>query len=629
MCGINGIFAYHYAANPIDRAELARTRDHMAARGPDGSGEWVSGDGRVGLGHRRLAIVDLSEGGAQPMSNADGTLIVTFNGEIYNYRKLRRGLESRGYVFRSNSDTEVLLHLYAEKGEAMVQDLRGMFAFAIWDVRRAEVFLARDPFGIKPLYYSDDGWAFRFASQVKALVAGGGVSQDPEPAGVVGFYLWGSVPEPFTTYRAIRALPAGSSLRVDRVGARAPRRFHSIAATYCEQERIALIKDRQRSPVDAAAQVRAALLDSVRHHLVADVPVGAFLSAGIDSGALVGLMRDAGQNDIQTVTLAFEEFRGRKDDEAPLAEKVARHYGTRHTTRIVSQAEFEADLPRLLGAMDQPSIDGINAWFVSKAARELGLKVAVSGLGGDELFGGYPSFREIPKWVGLMRLPSGVPGLGRASRAIIQRLGRRFGLNPKVAGMLELGGTYAGAYSLRRGLFMPWELSDVIDVETVRRGLRRLDSLRQVQEELCPMPLSVHGKVSTLESALYMRNQLLRDTDWASMAHSLEVRVPLVDSELLQAVSPFTTSGLACNGKKLLSDAPIRSLPRAILGRPKTGFTTPIESWMQTIMNQPHRSTASASRSRPVGPWAREWGVWVESLTRALPVTSSAPWMEV
>src|SRR6478672_3928656 len=232
MCGINGIFAYHDVANPIDREELLRTRDHMAARGPDGMGTWVSADKRVGFGHRRLSIIDLSDAGAQPMTSADGKLIVTFNGEIYNYRTLRKSLEAKGRVFRSQSDTEVLLHLYAEKGEALVHELRGMFAFAIWDADRKQLFLARDPYGIKPLYYADDGWTLRFASQVKALLAGQKVSRDPEPAGWVGFCLFGSVPEPFTTFRQIRILPAGCTALVDRIGMRSPKRYHSIAAVY-------------------------------------------------------------------------------------------------------------------------------------------------------------------------------------------------------------------------------------------------------------------------------------------------------------------------------------------------------------------------------------------------------------
>lgn len=606
MCGINGIFAYHYAANGIDRAELIRTRDHLAARGPDGMGDWIADDGRVGLAHRRLAIIDLSDAGAQPMVSADGKLVVTFNGEIYNYRELRSRLETRGHVFRSRSDTEVLLHLYACKGEAMVHDLRGMFAFAIWDAARHALFLARDSYGVKPLYYADDGWTFRFASQVKALLAGGAVSREPEAAGQVGFYLWGSVPEPFTTYRDIRALPAGATLFIDRIGARQPRRYRSIAQIYCDAEAEARSRPCPNEQ-EARSEVRDALIDSVRHHLVADVPVGAFLSAGIDSGALVGLMRDAGRQDIQTVTLAFEEFRGRPEDEAPLAEEVARLYGTRHTTRMVAEAEFEADLPRILDAMDQPTIDGINTWFVSKAARELGLKVAVSGLGGDELFGGYRSFRDIPRWVGLMAVPSRVPGLGKAVRFVARRIASAFGLNPKAAGLVELGGSYAGAYLLRRGLFMPWELAQVLDRDVVEQGLRRLAPLRHVAVELAPRPGSPHARVATLESALYMRNQLLRDADWASMAHGLEVRVPLVDPILLGKVAVAAAAGRSRAGipKAGLALSPSRPLPHRAVSRAKTGFTTPIARWLQ---GRSLHAPASPRRKVPLtAHWSRQW----------------------
>ena len=242
----------------------------------------------------------------------------------------------------------------------------------------------------------------------------------------------------------------------------------------------------RRSPAsdeDLQLGAREALLDSVRHHLVADVPVGAFLSSGIDSGALVGLMRDAGQQDIQTVTLAFEEFRGRSEDEAPIAAEIAAQYGTRHTTRVVTEQEFRDDLPKILDAMDQPTIDGLNTWFVSKAARELGLKVAISGLGGDELFGGYPSFRDIPLCVRALAVPGRIPGLGDACAAAVDRLLVDFSrfANPKAAGLLKYGGTYAGAYLLRRGLFMPWELEAVLGADTARLGLRRLNPLRHIE----------------------------------------------------------------------------------------------------------------------------------------------------
>jgi asparagine synthase (glutamine-hydrolysing) len=608
MCAIAGIYAYHYVANAVDREELRRIRDHMATRGPDGLGEWYSQDGRVGFGHRRLTIIDLSERGAQPMVSADGKLVVTFNGEIYNYRQLRTSLEAKGYRFRTQTDTEVLLHLYAQKGEAMVHDLRGMFAFGLWDAEKSALLLVRDPYGIKPLYYADDGWTLRFASQVKALLAGGKVSRYPEPAGWVGYCLFGSVPEPFTTYQEIRALPAGSSLWVNRIGAHQTKQYFSIADTYCRAEAVSSRTNHE----DQQFSAREALLDSVRHHLVADVPVGAFLSSGIDSGALVGLMRDAGQQDIQTVTVAFEEFRGRSEDEAPIAAEIASRYGARHTTRIVTEQEFRNDLPKILEAMDQPTIDGLNTWFVSKAARELGLKVAISGLGGDELFGGYPSFRDVPLCVRALAIPGRIPGLGDLTRVLISRA---LSVNPKAAGLLKYGGSYAGAYFLRRGLFMPWELKALIDAETARLGLRHLNPIRHIEALLNPKPSSSFARIAVLESSLYMRNQLLRDTDWASMAHSLEVRVPLVDSTLLRQFARITAR-TGSQSKRLLANSPRVPLPPKVIERPKTGFTTPIQSWLQrdTSIQAWRRVPALAAYKCA---WARRWAFQVSAAAAA------------
>jgi asparagine synthase (glutamine-hydrolysing) len=607
MCGIAGIFAYHYAANPVDREELIRIRERMAARGPDGKGSWFSDQGRVGLSHRRLSIIDLTDAGAQPMVSDDGKLVVIFNGEIYNYRDLRKGLEAQGRVFRSNSDTEVLLHLYAEKGEEMVHALRGMFAFAIWDADRKALFLARDPYGIKPLYYADDGWTFRFASQVKALMAGGGVSHDPESAGWVGFYLFGSVPEPFTLYRQVQALPAGTTLWVDRIGPHGPRRYHSIAAVYFQAES----EPHKTDLAEDGETVRAALSDSVNQHLVADVPVGGFLSAGVDSGTLVGLMRDASQGDVQTVTLAFEEFRGTPHDEAPLAEQVAKLYGTRHTTRIVTEHEFQEDLPDILSAMDQPTIDGINTWFVSKAARELGLKVAISGLGGDELFGGYPSFKDVPRLVKCFQAPAKVPLLGSMARCLLAGFGtQRVGAHPKTAGLLEYGGSFAGAYLLRRGLFMPWELDQVLSPHTVREGLRRLKPIRMIEAMLQPGPREPFACVAALEASLYMRNQLLRDTDWASMAHGLEVRVPLVDHVLLSRLAQLPSRSLARAGKGLMAASPRTTLPAIITSRAKSGFTMPIAAWTQR-QGRTNPSANIPTLGTPSEPWARRWACGV------------------
>ncbi|MEA2994154.1 MAG: hypothetical protein QOD40_3074 [Alphaproteobacteria bacterium] len=602
MCGIAGIHAYHYAANPIDREELRRIRDHMVTRGPDGEGEWHSTDGRIAFGHRRLAIIDLSEAGAQPMASADGKIVITFNGEIYNYKTLRADLEKQGYVFRTHSDTEVLLHLYAAKGAAMVHQLRGMFAFGLWDNSKGGLLLVRDPYGIKPLYYADDGWTLRFASQVKALIAGGRVSRDPEPAGWAGFLLFGSVPEPYTIYQDVRALPAGTMLWIDRRGPSEPQRYFSIPEAFHAAETQPTV-----SSQDVQERVREALGDSMRHHLVADVPVGLFLSAGVDSGALLGLMREVGQQEIRSITLTYEEYRNKPEDEAPLAKAIAARYGSKHTVRVVTETEFNADLPKIFDAMDQPTVDGINTWFVSKAAREIGIKAAISGLGGDELFGGYPSFRDIPRWVRWVAVPSRVPFLGDVCRHLIS--GSRQAapmLHPKLAGFIKYAGTYAGAYLLRRGVFMPWELAGVMDREFMAQGLRRLAPLQHIAAALRPSPRTPGGKVAALEACLYLRNQLLRDTDWASMAHSLEVRLPLVDVSLLQNVAPLLVGLPAGAGKRLLATTPNPGLPPQVIERAKTGFGTPIQDWLQrdTRLQQWRRIPQLTT---PKCPWARRW----------------------
>lgn len=577
MCGLAAIYAYGGDAPPVNEQALVACSARMARRGPDGDGLWLSADARVGFAHRRLAIIDLGDRAAQPMSLVSGgpRLDITYNGEIYNFRELRRELEATGSVFETESDTEVLLHMYRRHGAGMVEKLRGMFAFAIWDEERRGMLLARDGFGIKPLYYLDDGKTVFAASQVKALLAAfkakGRQTPSENPAAHAGFFLFGHVPDPLTLYKGIRALAAGTTLWIDSGGPKDAREFFNVS------QRMADAAETKAAEVDLGSLLR----DSVAHHLIADVPVGVFLSAGLDSATLVGLASEIKGTSLDTLTLGFDEFSGSPNDEVPLAESVARRYGARQHTVRVAGADFSDDLDDLLDVMDQPSIDGINTYYVAKAAASAGLKVAISGLGGDELFRGYDGFRQIPALVSRMSWMPGGAGLGRALRAAASPF-MGLGLSPKAAGLLEYGTRMGDAYLLRRALYMPWELADgiagVLDADLARAGLEQLDALARLDDCQSSVP-GAAGKVAALEMSFYMRGQLLRDADWAGMAHSLEIRVPLVDVDLFSGLARGLANGDGPD-KAAMARTPETPLPDAVLKRPKTGFFVPVREWM-------------------------------------------------
>ena len=594
MCGIAGIFAYSDNAPPVDSAEILGMRDAMQARGPDGAGLWVAPGERVALAHRRLSIIDLSEAGAQPMATADGSLRVVFNGEIYNYRELRRELEGQGHRFQSNSDTEVLLHLYRQHGPNLVDRLRGMYAFALWDEAAKRCLLARDPFGIKPLYYGDEGGTLRFASQVKALLAGGGPDPGAEPAGHVGFFLWGWVPEPYTLYRGLRSLEPGALLVVEAGGQLKVSRFCNLVEELRQAEAAGETLNCKHAAMQA--RLRQAVTDSVSHHLIADVPVGVFLSSGLDSATVTALACQGGGR-LQAITIGFQELKGGPWDETRLAGQVARRYGAEQQCHWITREDFQRDLPRILQAMDQPSTDGVNTYFVAQAAAAAGLKAALSGLGGDELFGGYPSFRDVPRLAGALTWAAGLPKLGRAFRVISAPV-LKYLTSPKYAGLLEYGGTYPGAYLLRRGLFMPWELPEVLDPDLVREGWRQLQLPARLEETVRGFK-GAHFRVSALEMTWYMRHQLLRDADWAGMAHSLEIRVPLVDLELLRQVAPMLV--LKEPPTKIdLGLTPERPLPPEVLNRSKSGFYIPVPQWLGEV-----RDHQASSLNRGLRGWAQ------------------------
>ena len=588
MCGLAGIHCGDGA--PVDSAALLRMREHMHARGPDGAGLWLDPRGGLGLAHRRLAILDLSARGAQPMASADGRYHIVFNGEIYNHPELRAWCEARGARYVGHSDTETLLHLYALQGADMLSRLRGMFAFALWDSVGRSLLLARDPLGIKPLYYSERGGTLTFASQVKALQAGrfGGGT---DAAGLVSFLLWGYVLEPHTIDAAIRALPAGHAMQL---------RSGQQARTWCYRDALAPLREPAAQP--QAPDLLAALRDSVQHHLLSDVPVGLFLSAGMDSTAICMLAAAATPRpELRALTLGFDEYTGTHDDEVPGACAVARACDVPHDVIRVQREDFAGERERILAAMDQPSVDGINTYMVSKAAAGLGLKVALSGLGGDELFGSYPSYRQVPRMAAALRWVPRAMGVA-ARQALRPLLPRR--VSPKYAGLLEWGRDVPGAYFLRRALFMPWELPDVIDAGLAREGLRTL-ALRDRLHDTVRGIAAPFDQVMALETSIYMRNCLLRDADWAGMAHSLEIRTPLADADLYVNVID-----LRCTAHEPLTKADLRQTLRALncidrvaLTRRKTGFNMPVREWLM-----------GESSSTVTGRGLRGWAI---SLARA------------
>lgn len=593
MCGIAGIVSNSGAVTDLAQQGVRQMVTHMHARGPDAEGLWTS-EGVV-LGHRRLAILDLDVRANQPMLSADGRYSIVFNGEIYNFRELRRELETAGVAFRTTSDTEVLLALFAREGEHMLSQLRGMFALAIWDAQSRELFLARDPYGIKPLYYVRTRHGLAFASQVKALLASGLVAAELEPAGLAGFYLWGSVPEPWTLYRSVYALPGGHWLRVREGVAETPICWHDIRVAWQNEGGTISARELQE-------RVRQAVVDSVRAHLVADVPVSVFLSGGIDSGMVAGLATELGAR-VEGITIGFEEFAGSANDEVPVARAIAAHYGLPHHVRMISSVEFEQDILHVIDAMDQPSVDGINTWFASKAAAESGHKVVLSGIGGDELFFGYSLFRQLPQQATLARAFACIPGRSELLAGPFTALAR-WRSQPKLAGMPEFADSLEGLYFLRRGLFLPNELPALMGIDDAREGLVSLGGSP-------PGMASADARddaaaVGLLESTHYLRNQLLRDSDWASMAHSLELRTPLVDAKLLETLGPYLSGFAGGAGKMMLAKALGKPLPDTIINRRKTGFSLPMEQWLSAASNRQNLVSGLPLAASGM-PWARRW----------------------
>ena len=586
MCGICGVIG-------IQRAELAEeiTRRMMGAlehRGPDEDGILVAPSAALGM--RRLSIIDLP-GGHQPVFNETGNVAVVFNGEIYNFPQLRKTLEGRGHAFRTHSDTEVIVHAYEEWGEQCLRELRGMFAIAIWDARssgtsgegarHAQIFLARDRLGIKPLYYAAAGGALLFSSEVRSLLASGRLQPRLSPDSLEAFLTFGSVVEPSTLVEGVFSVPPGHCLAfpADAPPAKpSPKPYWIYSDAVLQQE-----GPPPKTFQEAAKLLRPLLEETVREHLIADVPLGVFLSSGLDSTSLVAL-GSRFQSNLHTFTVVFPEQRY---SEARISRETAKRFKTRHQEVLLAPDTLVAQLEDAVKSLDQPTMDGLNTYFVSRAARQGGLKVALSGLGSDEIFGGYSTFVSTPR-------AAFVAGLGRWIPAPFRRLTAAAAVRiaagdavRKAAAAWRSPEDFPHAYYFTRLLFTPSRVQRLLApyFESAEYSRNREYPWRARMRETARQAgrLDSFTSVSCFELQSYMVNTLLRDTDSASMANSLEVRVPFLDHRLVEFVGrlPKSVKYTRDVPKSLLVEALSDLLPDEVVGQSKRTFTLPWDVWLR------------------------------------------------
>ncbi len=553
MCGIFGVYS---RSSPDEcRAALQLALGSLAHRGPDGHGTALTtaGDVTVAFAQTRLAILDLSPSGHQPMHGPDGEVLV-FNGEIYNHRELRPALEAAGVVFEGNSDTETLLHLLIREGAAALDRLVGMFAFAFWDPRARQLMLARDRLGKKPLYWVETREGVVFASEVRTLLATGAAARELDRDGLARWLSRGSAQDPTTLVRGVRSLQPGHIMTIDASGRR-ERRYWSMEIA--------------EPPPDWRDQLESLLDTAVRQRLLSDRPIGVFLSGGVDSSAIAAVAARHAPDALESFTLTFDEVAWNEGDGA---RAMAARLGLRHHTSHLTAAEALAHMEDALAAQDLPSHDGFNTWFVTRAARQYGLVVALAGTGGDELFGGYLHFR---RFAAMMRVGAMTKVLPEVVRSALSR-----GLHPamptrwhKALALAGSSGRPEAVYAVVREMFPPIVASQLLRERVPNSGQYARPTLSQASAET---------QLSLLELSGYLVDTQLRDIDAMSMAHGFEVRSPLLDHRLVQAVLAIPSDLKAPSqgiNKRLLVD--IAGLPHDLFRRPKRGFVIPWDDWLR------------------------------------------------
>lgn len=574
MCGIAGFINFDPSAQPESPGKVLRNMlDALRHRGPDDRGEKLiesaNGPGANGptlhLGHQRFSIIDLSQAGHQPMANDVKSVWVSTNSEIYNYKELRNELSNQ-FQFKSQSDTEVLLRAYEHWGVGCLDRIIGMFSFAIWDSQKQALFVARDRLGIKPLYYNIKDQQFAFASELRSLLASGFVDKSINPSGLYNYLSFGHLKAPETIVNSVQELRPGHYLWIDKNGDWEEKEYWNPFNA----------DDSPTSGADIQEQIKNSIEESVRCRRVSDVPLGAFLSGGIDSSVVVGTLASISDDPVTTLTIGFQE---KEFDESEYSQEIADRFKTNHHVLRLDEEQLLQSLPSSLAAMDQPTMDGINTYLISRSAHEVGLKVALSGLGGDELFGGYPSFQLIPKlrknWV--KSIPQDLMKWGAG-------LGKDlFPGDPTTKLEHWAQGKFSGAheYFLIRALFCQDPVTDLFANKAQAQAEIAKDFQRtQTLVDRCPAD-DLFNQVSCLETFHYLQNMLLRDVDMMSMAHPLEVRVPFMDHRLVEMMFRLPGKEKSGAAKSLLVSSMKSLLPENVWRRKKMGFTFPFEIWMR------------------------------------------------
>ena len=583
MCRISGILNF---SSPPDEQTITKMRDAMQHGGPDDCGTYLDDEFPLALGHRRLSLIDLSSLGHQPMLDEDKKIILIFNGEIYNFQEIKRELEQKNYHFKSSSDTEVIIYAYKEWGKECFKRFNGMFALALLDKQNNKLLLARDHAGIKPLYYSLQNNQLYFASEIRAFT---NIKPDwPENKDWKKYFLlFGHLPEPITTLQNVQPLEKGTILEIDLPSLQVNKyKFFNLYYNYT-------INDAD----EAIEKVHSTLTQAVQRHLISDAPIGLFLSGGLDSSLLTLLAKPFIPDSLHTLSIVFED---EKYSEKYYQDIIINKTKANHKSYVVKEQDFKNSLPDIINAMDQPSNDGINSYFICKYAKEYGLKAVLSGLGADELFGGYQSFYRTKKVNAINWLPDfmfDVAGIfPDDKRKKISFLQHKNGL---------------GEYLFNRGFFIPLQVAQLLDCtkEEVDNTLMQMaNKMPNFIEKLIPQE-----KISYLESNLYMQNQLLKDTDYMSMWHSIEVRVPFLDKELIQLAYSINPDIRYSKNqvKYLLVEAFKNDLPKEIWQRTKQGFVFPFKEWMKEIKitNDTNNNAETLRNGLGSGKihWSRYW----------------------